>query len=71
MRHEDLHIQLNGEDRETSAGISVSELVAELALPKERIAVELNGEVVRRILWDQTTVAAGDRIEIVHFVGGG
>lgn len=49
----------------------MGELVVELALPKERIAVELNGEVVRRSLWEATTLSDGDRIEIVHFVGGG
>jgi hypothetical protein len=40
-------------------------------LPPARIAIELNKLVVRRDKWAQTTLAEGDRIEIVHFVGGG
>ena len=66
-----LHIRVNGEDRETGGNASLDDLMGELSLPKERIAIELNGQVVRRDRWQETVVAAGDRIEIVHFVGGG
>jgi len=66
-----LHIRVNGEDRETGGNSSLDDLMGELSLPKERIAIELNGQVVRRDRWQETVVADGDRIEIVHFVGGG
>lgn len=47
------------------------DLIAELQLAPERIAVELNQNVVRRIDWAETKLKPDDRIEIVHFVGGG
>ena len=50
---------------------TLSELVSELSLPPARIAIELNGEVVRRNDWVNALVIEGDRLEIVHFVGGG
>jgi thiamine biosynthesis protein ThiS len=50
---------------------TLSDLVGTLSLAPARIAIELNQQVVRRDKWDQTTLAEGDRIEIVHFVGGG
>ena len=50
---------------------TLSELVNELSLPPARIAIELNGEVVRRNDWVNALVSEGDRLEIVHFVGGG
>jgi thiamine biosynthesis protein ThiS len=52
-------------------GITLSQLVTELALIPERIAIEWNHEVVRRNHWSETRLTEGDRIEIVHFVGGG
>jgi thiamine biosynthesis protein ThiS len=49
----------------------LSDLVEELSLSPARIAVELNGQVIRRTEWVQTLLTEGDRLEIVHFVGGG
>lgn len=63
-------ILLNGESRETGAG-TVSELVRELNLDPARIALEKNGEIVRKAFYGETPVNNGDKIEIVHFVGGG
>jgi thiamine biosynthesis protein ThiS len=68
---ESIEIQVNGEPREFPHEMNLSDLVAELSLPPERVAIELNRRVVRRGEWPQTILAAGDRIEIVHFVGGG
>ncbi len=51
--------------------LMLGDLVRELSLAPARIAIEVNQRVVRRDEWDQTTLAEGDRIEIVHFVGGG
>jgi thiamine biosynthesis protein ThiS len=51
--------------------LTLSELVEELSLAPSRIAVELNGEVVRRDNWAATVLSEEDRLEVVHFVGGG
>ena len=64
-------IQLNGESREVFEGAVLSDLVRELSLAPARIAIEVNQHVVRRDQWERTALAEGDRIEIVHFVGGG
>jgi thiamine biosynthesis protein ThiS len=64
-------IVLNGEEREVSAGATLHDLIAGLAVAPERVAVELNREVVRRARWRETVLAEGDRVEVVHFVGGG
>jgi thiamine biosynthesis protein ThiS len=66
-----LLVQINGENREVRDRSTLDDLVNELSLAPARIAVELNQQVVRRDQWPQTTLAGGDRIEIVHFVGGG
>jgi thiamine biosynthesis protein ThiS len=66
-----LRIQVNGDSREFSEGLLLSDLLRLLELPIQRIAVELNRVVVRRSDWDTTVLRDGDRIEIVHFVGGG
>jgi thiamine biosynthesis protein ThiS len=66
-----LRIYVNGEARELSGPISLSELIKQLDLPAARIAVELNRAVVRRSDWNATLLQDEDRIEIVHFVGGG
>jgi len=66
-----LLVQLNGESREVRDRATIEDLISELSLQPARIAIELNKDVVRRGKWAETTLAAGDRIEIVHFVGGG
>lgn len=66
-----MRIEVNGESREVETGETLLALIERLALTPERLAVERNREVVRRADWPQTTLAEGDRIEIVHFVGGG
>ena len=64
-------LQVNGESREVRDRSTLDDLVRELSLTPARIAIELNQHVVRRDKWAQTTLAEADRIEIVHFVGGG
>jgi sulfur carrier protein len=66
-----LQIQVNGEQQEVSEKLPLSELITHLQLRADQIAVELNREVLRRAAWAATTLQAGDRVEIVHFVGGG
>ena len=71
MGNQTLLIQLNGESREVHDRSTLNDLVSELSLPPTRIAIELNHLVVRRDKWADTVLAENDRIEIVHFVGGG
>jgi len=66
-----LLIQINGEPREVKENISLPELIASLKLKPEQVAIELNQEVVRRAQWESTTLEEADKVEIVHFVGGG
>ena len=66
-----MQIQLNGEQREVPDGLTVSALLAHLGLNPARVAIERNLEILPRAAWQTTSVAAGDRYEIVHFVGGG
>jgi sulfur carrier protein len=66
-----LLVQLNGESREVRDRSTLDDLVEELSLTPSRIAIELNQKVVRRDKWITTALTDGDRIEIVHFVGGG
>ena len=67
----DIQIFLNGEPRVVPDGIDVGKLLELLSLPHQRVAVELNKNVVRRSDWPVERVSDGDRIEVVHFVGGG
>lgn len=66
-----MRVELNGEPTELSEGATLAALVEQLALAPERVAVELNREVVRRADWPSTRLSEGDRVEVVHFVGGG
>lgn len=65
-----MRLQLNGDVRETAAG-TLAALVAELGLDVRKVAVERNLEIVPRSLYAATPLVDGDRIEIVHFIGGG
>ena len=62
---------MNGETKDFRGTPSLADLITQLDLPAARIAVELNREVVRRNDWSGTMLNENDRIEIVHFVGGG
>ncbi len=66
-----MRVQINGEAREFDAELPLDELVNKLSLPAERIAIELNQKVISRREWPATVVKDEDRLEIVHFVGGG
>lgn len=50
---------------------SLADLVTELGLKSDRVAVEHNGEIAAKSAWEETPLTDGDRLEIVHFVGGG
>ncbi|MDX2267234.1 MAG: sulfur carrier protein ThiS [Bryobacter sp.] len=66
-----ISILVNGQSREVPAGKTLAELLVWLEVPADRVAVELNKEIVRRTAWPSTSVAAGSELEIVMFVGGG
>ena len=66
-----MRVQINGEPNELREGMTLGELVAQLGLAPERLAIERNREVVRRARWAETVIAEGDQLEIVHFIGGG
>ncbi len=66
-----MNVILNGEQIEVADEAGLDELLIQLSLPKQRIAVELNKQVVRRKDWDATRLKEADKIEVVHFVGGG
>lgn len=63
-------IEVNGEPRRARAGTTVRDLLQELRVPADRIAVELNRDLLARDGFGRT-LAAGDRVEVVTFVGGG
>jgi thiamine biosynthesis protein ThiS len=64
-------IHLNGESKEVPENLSLAALLEWLKLPGDRVAVEHNLDIVPRYRWDQTPIQAGDKLEVVHFVGGG
>jgi len=64
-------LHLNGEQREFPDGLAIAALVEQLGMKRDRVAVELNLEIVPRARWETTTLKNGDRLEVVHFVGGG
>lgn len=64
-------IEVNGESRQVPEGASVADLLMMLSLAAPKVAVERNLEIVPRSAWGTTRLGAGDRLEIVHFIGGG
>jgi thiamine biosynthesis protein ThiS len=66
-----MKLTINGETRELPPVGTLAELISALELDTRKVAVERNLEIVPRSLHGQTPVADGDRIEIVHFIGGG
>jgi thiamine biosynthesis protein ThiS len=66
-----MQLRINGEDKRYDAPLTLSSLIANMGLKSDRVAVELNRDIVPREQWDKTNLSDGDRLEIVHFVGGG
>jgi len=64
-------VQINGEEREIVAGLSISALLEELQIRPGRVVIEHNRNIVSRDAYAHTMLAEGDILEIVHFVGGG
>lgn len=66
-----MHLVINGEEKQFTGLSTLLSLVEHLGLQADRLAIELNRDIVPRAKWTETTLAEGDRLEIVHFVGGG
>jgi len=66
-----MQILLNGELKDIAEAISLQQLIENLELKQERVAVELNRFVVKRKDWSTVVLQDGDQLEVVHFVGGG
>lgn len=66
-----MKVIVNGEQKEFSGDLNLFQLLEDLELPTERIAIELNKAVVRKNDWRDILISSEDKIEIIHFVGGG
>jgi len=66
-----IRIQVNGEAKNFAGGATVRQLLDQLGLNPARVAIEYNLQILPKAKWEETRVAAGDRFEIVQFVGGG
>ena len=64
-------LSINGEDKTFADSLSLAQLIEQLGMKGDRVAVELNRDIIPRAQWDATLLKDGDRLEIVHFVGGG
>ena len=66
-----MNLTINGDERSLLKVETLSALVEQLGMKSDRVAIELNREIVPREQWPQTQLKDGDRLEIVQFVGGG
>jgi sulfur carrier protein len=69
-----MQLVINGQSREfpeLTVDARISDLIAALGLKNDRVAIEQNGAIVSRVAWIETAIHPGDKLEIVHFVGGG
>jgi thiamine biosynthesis protein ThiS len=69
-----MKVQINGDEREfanAAVPFTLAALIESLGMKPDRVAVELNREIVSRAQWPQTALKEGDKLEVVQFVGGG
>jgi len=64
-------ITINGETKEIGKEVNLDDLLKFFALPQAQIAIEVNKQVVRKKDWENIKISEADKIEIIHFVGGG
>lgn len=64
-------VTINGESREVPDGVNIHGMLEHLGMPRDRVAIERNLNILPRANWDKTQVEPNDRFEIVQFVGGG
>jgi thiamine biosynthesis protein ThiS len=66
-----MRLTINGKDQVFDDALSLTQLIDHLGMKGDRVAVELNRDIVSRAQWPETSLKDGDRLEVVHFVGGG
>ena len=66
-----MQLFINGKEQDFDDHLTLAQLIEHLGMKGDRVAAELNREIVSRSQWPQTTLRDGDHLEIVHFVGGG
>ncbi len=66
-----MRLIINGKDQTFDESLTLAQLVEQLGMKGDRVAVELNRQIVSRTQWPDTALNDGDHLEIVHFVGGG
>jgi len=66
-----MYLFINGEEKTFVDELSLAGLIEQMGMKGDRVAVELNREIVPRAQWTATALRDGDRLEVVHFVGGG
>ena len=66
-----MRLIINGKEQVLGEPLTLAQLIEQLGMQSDRVAVELNREIVSRDQWPETSLKDGDRLEIVHFVGGG
>ena len=66
-----MKLKINGEEKSYKGPLTLAALISDMGLKADRVAVELNLTIVPRDSWHTTNLQEGDRLEIVHFVGGG
>ena len=64
-------IQLNGSTHEVNGGTNLNELLNMLKIQKNKVAIEVNGEIIEKNKYPKLILNKGDQVEIVHFIGGG
>ena len=64
-------IQLNGNPYEINNGTNLNELLNKLKIEKNKVAIEINGEIVQKEKYQNLVLNKDDKVEIVHFIGGG
>jgi sulfur carrier protein len=62
---------INGKEQTFDHALNLAQLIEQLGMKEDRVAAELNRDIVSRAQWSDTALKDGDRLEIVHFVGGG
>jgi thiamine biosynthesis protein ThiS len=66
-----MKLQINGEEKRFDSPLTLAALIEGMGMKADRVAVELNRDIVSRDRWAETALSDGDKLEIVHFVGGG
>ncbi len=66
-----MRVVINGEEKEFAGELTLAGLLEQLGMKSDRVAIELNRDIISRDRWAGTRLHDGDRLEVVHFVGGG